>query len=122
MCWLVVREEKKLWIISFLKLCKRRNHCPKLRALLGKRCSMPRGVYVRKGYATDRGAWIKRVIYLLYSRADRQKCFDCRKRARDWDHYLGYAEEVIFAVQPVCRSCHKLREYRRGVPGKMKNK
>ena len=42
------------------------------------------------------------------------KCMDCRGKASEYDHYLGYADQHIFAVQPVCKSCHMKREYQRG--------
>ena len=42
-------------------------------------------------------------------------CSDCGKPAREYDHPFGYKENWN-KVEPVCRSCHLKREYRRGRP------
>lgn len=41
-------------------------------------------------------------------------CSDCGRPAGCYDHYLGYAKENRFAVQPVCFSCHNKRMWARG--------
>ena len=40
-------------------------------------------------------------------------CVDCGKQAKEYDHYLGYAEVHALVVHPVCRSCHVKRTYSR---------
>ncbi len=46
-------------------------------------------------------------------KASSLRCVDCPKQASDYDHYLGYAKKHWLDVQPVCRSCHFKREYKR---------
>jgi len=42
------------------------------------------------------------------------KCVDCGKQASEYDHYLGYSDEHVLDVQPVCKSCNAKRAYLRG--------
>lgn len=65
-----------------------------------------------KGRAWSRVAWeiekgnlVKPSLY---------KCLDCGKRASEYDHYLGYSDEHVLHVQPVCKSCNAKRAYQRG--------
>ena len=37
-------------------------------------------------------------------------CVDCGQPAREYDHYLGYADEHVLDVQPTCRGCNLRRK------------
>lgn len=41
-------------------------------------------------------------------------CFDCKKQAAQYDHFLGYRWEHRFAVQAVCRICSMARDKKKG--------
>ena len=56
-----------------------------------------------------------RVIRLLPP-IEGRSCVDCGGPAKEYDHYDGYGENWN-KVDPVCRSCHLKREYKRGVRG-----
>jgi hypothetical protein len=53
-------------------------------------------------------------------------CTDCGhiwvkgERRHEYDHYLGYAAEHHYHVQPVCSKCHASREVKRGCWGNRK--
>jgi len=47
-------------------------------------------------------------------KASKLPCVDCGKRALEYDHFLGYGEENLSTVQPVCHSCHMKRTWKRG--------
>ena|SRR5579863_9599822 len=47
-------------------------------------------------------------------KASQLNCTDCGKPACEYDHYLGYAKEHWLDVEPVCRSCHHKRGFKRG--------
>lgn len=56
-----------------------------------------------------------KVRYML-PKASTLLCVDCGKSAHDYDHYDGYGENWK-KVEPVCCSCHSIREHKRGVRG-----
>lgn len=43
-------------------------------------------------------------------------CVDCGGQASEYDHYEGYGMNWN-KVDPVCRSCHAKREFKRGTRG-----
>jgi hypothetical protein len=45
--------------------------------------------------------------------ANKHRCHDCNKPAVEYDHPKGYKENWN-TVDPVCRSCHRKREWQRG--------
>lgn len=49
-----------------------------------------------------------------FGKASQWECVDCGLMASDWDHINGYDEKNWDNVEPVCRSCHRKREFRRG--------
>lgn len=46
--------------------------------------------------------------------ATKLRCIDCGKIAAEYDHHKGYKPRFALTVQPVCRSCHSKRKYKRG--------
>lgn len=51
-------------------------------------------------------------------RAAELLCVDCGIEANQYDHYLGYTTEHQLDVQPICLTCHELRERRRNRDGR----
>lgn len=56
----------------------------------------------------------RQAIYQQVGRGKRQparafQCVDCENQASEYDHYLGYAHEHWYDVEPVCRRCHWVR-------------
>ena len=43
-------------------------------------------------------------------------CVDCGNQATEYDHFDGYGKNWN-KVDPVCRSCHAKREFKRGTRG-----
>lgn len=84
----------------------------------GARCfKMARPIKFRDPWHDKHRAWntVKwRIRRGRLARASTLKCNDCDKQASEYDHYLGYADENVLKVQPVCKSCHSKRVFRRG--------
>jgi hypothetical protein len=77
---------------------------------------MPRLYKVdRKVFTTAQGARDRARRNL--PKASNFQCVDCGDPASDYDHYDGYSIKNWNKVDPVCRSCHAKREFKRGTRG-----
>lgn len=77
---------------------------------------MPKNRFIPEG----RADWVLRqrahaAVYNAKQRGDLLEpeehwCADkCGRRAREYDHYLGYAKANWLSVEPVCKACHNER-------------
>jgi len=64
-----------------------------------------------KGQAVMRGQLAVRYAIKRgeISPIETQRCADCGEQATSYHHYLGYSDEQLLDVVPVCHKCHKAR-------------